>query len=341
MSQQKIAVIGGGIAGMETALQLDHLGYSVALFEKNKELGGHVRHWFQLFPDQRPAEEVLHLLKSKIQQSKIEIKTATRIIDIKLNKQKRILDQNNHLYSVDAIVLTSGFDLFNAHLKEEYGYGIYKNVITSLELEEIFKSGQITNPIGKTPKRIGFVHCVGSRDEKCGNHHCSKVCCVTAVKQAMEVRMMSPETEVFCFYMDMRMFGINYEEMYRESQETHEIKYIRGKVSEAAENADDTIQIKVEDTLTGQPLKMNVDLLVLMIGMLASEETIELGNKMNLEFERNGFIKGKDAHYKTNLTNKEGVFIAGTTNGPMNITDTINHSRSAAIEIDQFFKVKN
>ena len=66
--------------------------------------------------------------------------------------------------------------------------------------------------------------------------------------------MMSPETEVFCFYMDMRMFGINYEEMYRESQETHEIKYIRGKVSEAAENADDTIQIKVEDTLTGQCL---------------------------------------------------------------------------------------
>lgn len=342
MAQKKVAVIGGGIAGMEVASQLDYLGHSVVLLEKEKELGGHVRDWFQLFPDRRPGEEVLDHLKTKIKNSKVEVKTSAEIIDVDLkDKIIGLLDQKSGMYDVDAIVLASGFDLFNARLKEEYGYGIYKNVITSVELEAIFKSDHFVNPMEKIPKRIGFVHCVGSRDEKCNNHHCSKVCCVTAVKQAMEIRMIQPETEVFCYYMDMRMFGLNYEEMYRESQEAYGIKYIRGRVSEAAENMDGSIQIKVEDTLSGRPLKMNVDLLVLLIGMIPSKETSHLGEKLGLNFEKNGFIMGKDSHCHSNLTNEEGVFIAGTSGGPMNITDTISHARSAAMEVDQYLKHLN
>lgn len=342
MPQKKIAVIGGGVAGMEVASQLDYLGHSVVLMEKEKELGGHVQNWFQLFPDRKPGNEIINQLRSKILNSKIEIKTSTQITDVSLKKNNiGLLDQQNQIYNLDAVVLTTGYDLFDARLKEEYGYGIYKNVITSIELEEIFKSGQIINPLGKRPKRIGFVHCVGSRDEKCNNHHCSKVCCVTAVKQATEIRMMQPESEVFCFYMDMRMFGPNYEEMYRESQEKHGVKYIRGRVSEAAENIDGAIQIKVEDTLTGRPLKMNVDLLILLVGMLPSKETTLLGQKMALDFEKNGFIKGKDAHCHSNLTNEEGVFIAGTSSGPMNITDSISHARAAAMEVDQFLNINN
>jgi len=342
MSQKKIAVIGGGVAGMEVASQLDYLGHSVVLMEKEKELGGHVQNWFQLFPDRKAGNEIINQLRSKILNSKVEIKTSTQITDVSLKKNNiGLLDQQNQIYNLNAVVLTTGYDLFDARLKEEYGYGIYKNVITSIELEEIFKSGQIINPLGKRPKRIGFVHCVGSRDEKCNNHHCSKLCCVTAVKQATEIRTIQPETEVFCFYMDMRMFGSNYEEMYRDSQEKHGVKYIRGRVSEAAESIDGEIQIKIEDTLTGRPLKMNVDLLVLLVGMLPSKETTHLGQKMALNFEQNGFIKGKDAHCHSNLTNEEGVFIAGTSSGPMNITDSISHARAAAMEVDQFLNVKN
>jgi len=342
MSQKKIAVIGGGVAGMEVASQLDYLGHSVVLMEKEKELGGHVQNWFQLFPDRKAGNEIINQLRSKILNSKVEIKTSTQITDVSLKKNNiGLLDQQNQIYNLNAVVLTTGYDLFDARLKEEYGYGIYKNVITSIELEEIFKSGKIINPLGKRPKRIGFVHCVGSRDEKCNNHHCSKLCCVTAVKQATEIRTIHPETEVFCFYMDMRMFGSNYEEMYRDSQEKHGVKYIRGRVSEAAESIDGEIQIKIEDTLTGRPLKMNVDLLVLLVGMLPSKETTLLGQKMALNFEQNGFIKGKDAHCHSNLTNEEGVFIAGTSSGPMNITDSISHARAAAMEVDQFLNVKN
>lgn len=152
----------------------------------------------------------------------------------------------------DAVIVATGFDLFDARRKEEYGYGIYDNVITAPELETMFNRGRVTKADGSVPSRIGMIHCVGSRDEKVNNNHCSKVCCVTAVKQAIELRKMMPACEVFCFYMDMRMYGPYYEELYRESQEVHNVNFIRGKVSEASVNINNRLVIKVEDTLAGR-----------------------------------------------------------------------------------------
>ena len=157
------------------------------------------------------------------------------------------------MITANAVLLTTGFDIFDAGRKEEYGYGIYDNVITSVELEEAFKSGMPLQTVqGGTPSRIGFIHCVGSRDEKAGNMHCSKVCCVTAVKQAIEVKEMFPSAEVFLFYMDLRMFGRHFEELYKEAQQKYGIQFIRARLSEAFENPDGTLQIRIEDTLAGQ-----------------------------------------------------------------------------------------
>jgi heterodisulfide reductase subunit A len=135
----------------------------------------------------------------------------------------------------------------------------------------MFRKGEIVTADGTVPVNIGIVHCVGSRDEKVGNLYCSKLCCVTAVKQAIEIREHLPESKVYCFYMDMRMGGAYYEELYREAQETWGVNFIRGKVSEASETIDKKVVIKVEDTLAGRPLKMQVDLLILMAGMEMSE----------------------------------------------------------------------
>ena len=116
----------------------------------------------------------------------------------------------------------------------------------------MFRKGEIRTSEGKIPGRIGIVHCVGSRDEKVGNFHCSKVCCVTAVKQAIEIKEHLPETEVICFYMDMRMFGPYYEELYRESQEKWGVNYIRGKVSETSENIEGKTDYKGRRYSCGQ-----------------------------------------------------------------------------------------
>jgi heterodisulfide reductase subunit A2 len=122
--------------------------------------------------------------------------------------------------------------VFDATKKEEYGYGIYDNVITSADLEKLFLDSKLlVNPLGKTPKKIGLVHCVGSRDEKVGNVYCSKVCCVTAVKQAIEIKERLPESDVYCFYMDLRMYGMHFEALYKEAQEKYAVNFIRGRLS--------------------------------------------------------------------------------------------------------------
>ncbi len=123
------------------------------------------------------------------------------------------------------------------------------------------------------PQRIGFIHCVGSRDEKVGNLHCSKVCCVTAVKQAIEVKEMLPHAEIFLFYMDLRMFGRHFEELYKEAQQKYGIQFIRARLSEAFENPDGSLQIRIEDTLLAKPMKMTLDLLVLMVGIQPDKKT--------------------------------------------------------------------
>jgi heterodisulfide reductase subunit A len=238
----------------------------------------------------------------------------------------------------DAVIVATGFDLFKSARKEEYGYGIYDNVITSADLEEMFRKDEIVLTNGLVPEMIGIIHCVGSRDEKVGNLYCSKLCCVTAVKQAIEIREQLPESKVFCFYMDMRMGGAFYEELYREAQEKWGVNFIRGKVSEASESIDNKLLIKVEDTLAGRPLKMRLDMLVLMAGMEMSEGGKKFAGIGGLKTGENRFFSSPDNHTGSNRSNIEGVFYAGTCTAPMNITETISHARAAVVEVIDFLK---
>ena len=179
---------------------------------------------------------------------------------------------------------------------------------------------------------------MGSRDEKVGNFYCSKLCCVTAVKQAIEIREFLPDSHVFCFYMDMRMGGAFYEELYREAQEKWGVSFIRGKVSEASETLENKILIKVEDTLAGRPLKMKLDMLVLMAGMEMSEGGKKMAVLGGLKTGENRFFSSIDNHTGSNRSNVEGVFYAGSCTAPMNITETISHARAAVVEVIDYLK---
>jgi len=332
-----VAVIGAGPAGLECASALAKMGISVKLFDRDTNTGGHLQSWNELFPDRRKSSDVLQLLQSNSSRL-IEVNANSKVNRIeKSDKSFQIHTQENNPAHVDAVVIATGFDLFDARRKEEYGYGIYENVITSADLEKIFKSHEsIKTNDGKVPKRIGFVHCVGSRDEKVGNLHCSKVCCVTAVKQAIEIREQLPDTEVFCFYMDLRMYGRHFEELYKEAQEKWNVSFIRGRLSEAAENQDGSIVVKVEDTLTGRPLKMNVDLLVLMAGMIPSVSIPAIGSEIPVAYGDDGFLKAVDEHVSANLSGMPGIFYAGTCTGPKSISETLADARSAALEVADF-----
>ena len=334
-----VVVIGAGVAGMETAGRLSKAGFDVTVIEKENVSGGHLNDWYKLFPDRRDSSEVKEYLVTLTSGEKIKLLTCTTIE--KFNRKGSsysLLTSGGENLTADAVVIATGFDLFRSARKEEYGYGIYDNVITSSELEGMFRSGKITLHNGSTPKKIGIVHCVGSRDEKAGNLYCSKLCCVTAVKQAIEIREHLPESSVFCFYMDMRMGGALYEELYRESQEKWGVNFIRGKVSEAGENIEGKLVVKVEDTLAGRPLKMEIDLLVLMAGMEMSDGGKKLAGLAGLNTGENRFFAVADHHYGSNKSNLDGVFYAGTCTAPMNITETISHARAAVSEVMDYLK---
>ncbi len=334
-----VVVIGGGVAGLEVAGQLSKVGIEVSLIEKESKTGGHLNKWYKLFPDRRKSAEVKDYLDILTLNRGIKILTNTSIEKFSRSRScfSIITNEGKELIA-EAIIVATGFDLFKSVRKEEYGYGIYNNVITSADLEGMFRKGAITLTDGRVPETIGILHCVGSRDEKVGNFYCSKLCCVTAVKQAIEIREQLPDSKVFCFYMDMRMGGAFYEELYREAQEKWGVSFIRGKVSEVSETIENTLLIKVEDTLAGRPLKMKLDMLVLMAGMEMSEGGKKIAGIGGLNTGENRFFAAVDNHSGSNISNIEGVFYAGTCTAPMNITETISHARAAVVEVMDYLK---
>lgn len=333
-----VIIIGAGPAGCEAAFRLAQEGKKVYLIEKENETGGNLGNWYQLFPDRKQASELNSRLHGQLKHPNISLYLGAEPAKISKREDKTFSVQLNTgtVLEGKALLIATGFRLFDARRKEEYGYGIYENVITSVELENFFTNHSLQTSAGTIPQRIGLIHCVGSRDEKTCNFHCSKLCCITAVKQAIEIREMIPSAEIFCFYMDMRMFGPGYEELYREAQEKYNIRFVRGRLSEASENQEKKLLIKVEDTLVGKPLKMTLDLMVLMVGMESSGGSRQMASMLNLQTAPNGFIKVADPHHATNETNVEGIFIAGCSSSPMNLTDTLTDARSAAITINNY-----
>jgi heterodisulfide reductase subunit A2 len=343
MAKKKVITIGGGIAGIEVSSLLAEMGHEVTVFEKEPQVGGKINKYDHLFPDMVPASKLADYVREKSLHNNITVINNTEVDCVERKNGKLYLkasDKNE--YEADAVAVASGFDFFNAGRKEEYGYGIYENVLTSVDLEQLMKSGQkITTKSGKTPKRIAFIHCVGSRDEKSGNHYCSKLCCITGVKQATELKQLIPEAEVYCFYMDLRLVGLGHEKIYREAQEKYDVLFVRGRLSEASENMDESLLVKAEDTLSGRPIKMNVDLLVLLVGMEAGSATRKIGKLCQLDFEENGFLKVKGNHLERNDSSQKGIFLAGSCTRPMSIDETVENARSAALRINSYLQNGN
>lgn len=330
-----VVVIGGGIAGMESARQLLNLGYTPIIVEQQNRLGGNVASWNRLFPDMTPASEVVSRLESEIAGANIFLETKVSYINRLKNGYTVMLDNGVNLMA-RAVVVTTGFTLFDASKKEEYGYGVYDKVITNADLEAWF-NGQADKRI-IDPKKIGFVHCVGSRDLKAGNSQCSKVCCMTAVKQAIEMKEKFPDSDIWCFYMDLRLFGKKYEDFYINAQRDYGVHFIRGRVSEVGETIDGSLQVKAEDTLTGKPLKVTLDLLVLMAGMSCNPSARDLAGMLRLPIDSDGFLKSKDNICSINESGRPGVFYAGACTGTKTVPETIAEARAAALCVHQYLK---
>ena len=328
-----ISIIGAGPAGIEAASVLAMQGFSVNIFEKSASPMKNVADKAFLFPNFAPANDIVEAMNKKLLNSNIVQHPDTDIVGLsREQKGWKLTDAKGESYYTDLVLLATGYTPFDAHRKEELGYGIYGGVVTSLEMEKMIRYEKIVNSLGEKPKRVVFLQCVGSRDEKSGNHYCSKVCCVTAVKQAIELKRQMPDVEAYIFYMDLRMWGQHFEELYRQSQQEYGVRYVRGRISEASGTFDGRVQIKAEDTLMGLPLKLTTDILVLMVGMEASEGTRCLAQACGICGDY-GFAQSADPHLDDNITAAEGIYVCGACKRPMSINDVVNDGRAAALRI--------
>jgi len=233
-------------------------------------------------------------------------------------------------FNVDTIIVATGFDIFDATQKKVYGYGKYENVVTALEIERMIVHAAEGNPIRDLGTRIGFIQCVGSRDEEIGREYCSRICCMYATKLAQLLKRSDPKRDIYIFYTDLRAYGKGFEEYYKRAQDTG-VKFIRGRVAEAIEDSKTKkVTLKVEDTLTRQIIESEFDTVVLSVGLGLSETSNKIADMLKLAKSPDGFLQEAHPKFRPVDTLVDGVFLAGTVQGPKDIPDTVTQASAAA-----------
>lgn len=242
---------------------------------------------------------------------------------------------------VGAIILATGFKIFDASRTVKYGFGIYPDVIDSMQYERMTNAsgptgGHIVTSKGEKPKTIAFIHCVGSRDKNT-NEYCSKACCMYSLKHAHLAREKTG-AEVYNFYMDIRAAGKGYEEFYNRIQ-SEGVHFIRGKVSEIVKSENDRLLLKAEDTLMGATVELEADMVVLAVGLEPSEDTDALAEMMHVSRTKDGFFM--EAHPKLNPleTPTAGIYAAGCAQGPKDIPDTVCQAKGCAGDVIRFLNI--
>lgn len=322
-----VIIIGSGIAGLQCANILTKAGKSVIVLERESYAGGHVAQWHTCYPFEKTGKDIVAELSLGLATNQIIFETNIESIE-QYDGFFRVI-ANGIKLSSRAIIIATGYQLFDARIKEELGYGVYPRVITSVDLEKAWCNGQLPfDTSDSDAPRFAIVHCVGSRDLKCGVTHCSKVCCMAAIKAAKELKEHYPTCQVTNYYMDLRMFDTGYEELYHSAQTECNVQFLRGRISEISLGNRGRLKLKSEDTLLGIPVADRVHGVVLMVGM-QPPSTISIGKKA-LEINSNGFFKSVSA-LDANITNIKGVFITGACKGPKTITETLADAKATAL----------
>lgn len=245
--------------------------------------------------------------------------------------------------NVGAIVLATGYTELNPEQMEEFGYKKIEGVVTQMELARILAvngptSGKLISPLtGKKPQSIVMIQCVGSRDRKPGSiPQCSTICCMTALKHSNYIINHSKGTDIYICYTDMRTLG-TYENYYFETQKKGEksLRFIRGKVSQVKKLNNDALLARVEDTLGGGITDIEADMIVLSSALMPSDTISSVQEATGVGLTEEKFVKEKNSKMDPTQTTIPGIFVSGTAKGAMDITESINMSRSAASRVSE------
>jgi len=250
---------------------------------------------------------------------------------IDFDMQDEIVELN-----VGTIIVATGLDVYDPTALDEYGYTRFENVVTSLEFERLICAGGPTDghfvrpSDGKTPKRIGFIQCVGSRAYKRGHPYCSNVCCMNTIKDSLLLKEHYPDTELSVFYIDIRAFGKGFEDLFNRSKKAG-VRYIRGLPEHITEDHDSgNLLLKVENTTAGCIEEFELDMVVLSVGLESRQDGAQLRHLLALSQTSDGFLA--ECHPKLMPVDAptRGVFLAGCVEAPKDIKDSVTQAGAAA-----------
>ncbi len=316
-------VIGGGVAGMTAALSLAEQGFQVYLVEKEKALGGNLARVKYLITGEDPKHFLEELIEKVMKHPLIKTYTEATVENISgyignYTTTLRVGDSSEILNHGVVVVATGG---------KEYRPKRYpldgERVITQLELEERLVKGKVRG----FPKRVVMIQCAGSRGEELP--HCSKLCCVQALKNALKIKEISPETEVYILYMDMRAYGF-YEQYYLEARKRG-VKFMRfpeGRRPEVLVK-NKKPHIRVWDVLLNEEVELKADLCVLSVGVVPAEDR-NIVNILKLPVTEEGFIMEAHVKLRPVETATDGVFVAGLAHSPQLLTEVLAQARASA-----------
>ena len=235
---------------------------------------------------------------------------------------------------VGSIILAPGFEVFDARLKSEYGYGRYPNVVTSIEFERILSAsgpygGLVLRPSdGEIPKRIAFIQCVGSRDYQVGNNYCSAACCMYGIKEAVIAKEHTPiQMDASIFYMDMRSFGKEFDEYRNRAEKEYGIRFVRSRVGVVTEDPS-TGNLFVSYTKDETPVTEEFDMVVLSTGMQPPKNVEKLAKNLGIQLNKYNFCETQ--MFSPMDTSKQGIFVCGAFSAPKDIPESVAQASGAA-----------
>ena len=318
-------VIGGGLAGMTAALDLAAQGYPVHLVEREAELGGHLRKIFRTMEGESVVAFLDGLIERVESHDRITVHLGKRIREVSGyigNFKTKLTDEDEEIEHGVVIVATGARE----HVPKEYLYGQDDRVVTQTEFESLLADADPARI--KTLKNVVMIQCVGSRDE--AHPYCSRICCGTAIKNALRLKELSRKARVYALCRDVRVYGLN-ERFYREAREKG-VVFLRydeeSKPRVSSENG--RLVVLTEDSILGRALALDADLLVLSAGIEPNEDNREISQLLKVPLDADGFFL--EAHVKLRPVDfaTDGVFLCGLAHYPKDIGESIAQARAAA-----------
>jgi heterodisulfide reductase subunit A len=328
---------------MTAALELADGGNRVHLVERASTLGGNVARVDLTAPYLDSARDLMSSLVTRVEEHKrVDVLTRSQVSSLEgfvgnfTATVETIWGDSASVsqFKVGNVVVATGYKEFDASRVTYYGYGKLPNVITSFEFEKMLRAGRVQMKDGKLPQYIALIHCVGSRSKEF-HTYCSRVCCMTALKYAQEVKSAIPSCYVSDVYIDMHAFGKGHEDFYRRGSEAKTLFLMYGKndhpvIRKAGPGDDCDMLIEVNEKLSGETIEIPADLVILMVGMEAREDSEAVARLVNISRDKDGWFIESHPKLDPVATTTDGIYIAGACAAPKDIPDSVAQARAAA-----------